>query len=718
MDNYDFNLIGGMDKPFVGYVSSLDKTNVSPQVLIRGSKNVYKKKSGTWASRFGLKTFGADDSTAAGIVASYEWYNSVGRTYGMNVQGQSTAGSDGKLRVLYGEVQYDLLTGLTNTRFVFDTWWDNTAKKDLIIMANGDENLKSWSGGIATIASSTATTITKSGSTTWKQDGFVDTTFTTMGSGTSQFDITNPAGNTYRYTWDGTGTDPAITSTTVPIGTYILVNGQNFNAANNGLFVVTGSGSTYFEVTNASGVVESNKTLGTGYIYNKYTKVLKVGSTAYAYTGGESTTTLTGVTPDASGIAVSSTAIAAIITHTNIPSEGYAPDFIKTINNQIWVGSYNSRVVYVSDENDYLDYTVPATPLAGDPEFLVLDDLVNNIAVKDGSAYVSAGYNIWYNISFGNITIGSSLARQTSVDKIEVDYNAAAYAHEFVDNSGGDLIFLSKGQQVLTYGLFKDLSEGKFPVLSQQVYDELEQENFIGGHLRVVGDFTYITAPPEGRMWLLQTRTSLNPQGQVTAERLWHPPQVSNVSRIAFLDGVIYGYSNANPMIYQIWDTNQWHDDGPSGEPIPYECVLRTPYVSAGPNRVKQQVFDKVYYEGYIANGVTLNGRVYFDYQGASGLQDFTINSNSSPATFFSGNVAPSLGDSSLGDNPLGDGLLPETNDQELLPEFRVIKKVQPTNNFEYTLEVYSVDLDCRWEIKCLGTNSILSTTSATFLCK
>ncbi len=716
MTNFDFNLIGGIDKPFIGYVSSLDKTNISPQVAVRGSKNVYKKITGNWASRFGLKTYGADDSTVAGINSSFDWYNSVGRTYGMNSQKATTAGNDGKLRVLYNEVEYDLLTGLSNTRFVFDSWWDNTAKKDLLIMVNGEDNLKTWSGGIATVASGTSSTIVKSDtSTTWLQDGFDSEAVTTIGSGTSQFDISNTAGNTYRYTWDGVGTDPAITSTTVPVGTYILIGGQNFNTANNGLFVVTGSGTSYFEVTNASGVPETDKTLGSGYIYTKYKKILTINGTAYAYTGGETTSTLTGVTPSAASVVADSVATSAIITHPNKPEDNFEASFLKVINNQVWVGSYNSRVVYVSDDEDYLDYTVPSSPLAGAPEFLLFDDLVNNIAVKNGNAYISAGFNYWYEVMFSNITVGSSLVRQTIINPQQVDNGAVAYAHEFVDSSGGDIVFLSKGQQLITFGLFKDLAEGKYPVLSQSVYNELQEENFSGGHLRSIGDFIYITAPSEGRVWLHQTRSSLNAQGQVTSERLWHAPQIMNVARMSFLDNVVYGWSNANPMIYQIWDTNQWHDDGPSGEPIPYECVLRMSYKNAG---IRQGLinFTMAYFEGYIANGVNLNGRIYMDYQGSSGLQDFIINSVSSPAKFFSGNIAPSLGDSSLGDNPLGDGLLPETNDQELLPKFRLIRDISTVNVFEYQIDVYSTDLDCRWEILCLGVNDKLSTQSATFL--
>jgi len=93
---------------------------------------------------------------------------------------------------------------------------------------------------------------------------------TVFGTSTTRFDITNPAGSTFRYTWDGTGTDPLISATTVPIGRHLYINGQNFNANNKGAFVVTGSGANYFEVTNASGVAENDKTLGTGAINYAY----------------------------------------------------------------------------------------------------------------------------------------------------------------------------------------------------------------------------------------------------------------------------------------------------------------------------------------------------------------------------------------------------------------------------------------------------------------
>lgn len=85
------------------------------------------------------------------------------------------------------------------------------------------------------------------------------------GSGSTQFDITNPAGTTFRYTWDGTGVDPSISAITVPTGSVVHIKAQGFSSGNNGTFIVTGSGANYFEVTNASGVAEINKTIGTGW---------------------------------------------------------------------------------------------------------------------------------------------------------------------------------------------------------------------------------------------------------------------------------------------------------------------------------------------------------------------------------------------------------------------------------------------------------------------
>jgi len=155
------------------------------------------------------------------------------------------------------------------------------------------------------------------------------TTYSTVGTSrsavSSRFDITNVSGTTYRYTWDGTGTDPGITSGTMPTGSVVDANGENFAAGNKGLFIVTNSGTNFFDVTNSSGVAENDKTLGTGslitgavasFIYTKpanlnYITVELVGA---GNSGGDGTAPSAGAGGNAGGYSssiISSASLAA-----------------------------------------------------------------------------------------------------------------------------------------------------------------------------------------------------------------------------------------------------------------------------------------------------------------------------------------------------------------------------------------------------------------------
>ncbi len=87
----------------------------------------------------------------------------------------------------------------------------------------------------------------------------------TLGDATTSFNIDETAG-TVRYTYDTpTGTDPTI-GTVLAVGSELVIAAQNFNAVNNGTFILTAVAANYFEVTNASGVDENSKTIGTGSI--------------------------------------------------------------------------------------------------------------------------------------------------------------------------------------------------------------------------------------------------------------------------------------------------------------------------------------------------------------------------------------------------------------------------------------------------------------------
>jgi len=167
--------------------------------------------------------------------------------------------ADSKLQVEVDEVWYTLASSLTETRYVFDKWWDNTLKKDKAVFVNGNDYIQSWAGGVTTISSTTANTITKTGTATWIEDHFEGST----GS--------------------------------------VVING-----------------------------------------------------TTYAYTGGSTTTTLTGVTPSPVGEANGSVVLSAVVTSSSKPAAGFSSDFCKVVNNRLFVGSYTSRLVYISSSTGTL----------------------------------------------------------------------------------------------------------------------------------------------------------------------------------------------------------------------------------------------------------------------------------------------------------------------------------------------------------------------------
>lgn len=630
-DNFEFDLVS----QFKGYYPCIDPTLAPKEYLIRGSQNVYKTSNGTLANRPGRKlNDSSTDTTIAGIKSAFVWNTSLGAILPLRIANSKLeVRSDIVTSGTY--VWYTLQSSLTLTRYVFDTIWDNTLKKDFLVFVRGDLNLFRWDGGIGTISSTTSNTI-------------------------------------------------VLNNTVASLG---------------------------FNTTSGSVVING---------------------TTYAYTGS-SASTLTGVTGDPTGEANGSVVISAVITNANTPvsTTTFTNDFLRTVSNQLYVGSYNSRLIYVSKNTSYIDYTQSTPRVPGNGELITLDNAAKGIGVRQGKAHIFAGTSDLYIISFNQITVGSTLTEQTLVEKQNTSLRAAAYSHEFIDSLNDTLVWLSQDQQLRTYGVFRNISEPAYPILSERVADELADVDFTLGQLKVIGgaekgDLIYIVAPNSGVVYMHQTFSQVNSIGNIMTERLWHAPFVWGISRVDVINGVEVGFSNANPQTYQLWDTGQWHDDSPSGN-LPYVSTALFAYRNHGRRQGKLK-FDKIFWEGYMTFGTKLNGVVYADYQGATALLTPIIHDSTQSAatsqSFFSGIVPPSLGDASLGDNPLGDltaayGVaMVSILDHDLVPKFRIITGVQSTDCFEYALMAYSSNIDARWELVSLGTNAYESANQAVEIIK
>lgn len=596
--NFEFK---NMVSQWAGYVSSVDRTNVALNVLVRGSQNVYKKLSGTMAVRQGEKRRGEANDTVSPCSSEFVWNTSWGATFILVV-------SDETLWVVSNDIWYPLQTSLSFTRYVFDSWWDDSEKQQVLLFVHGEDNIEMWQGGFGLISSTTSNSIVL---------------------------------------------DRTVAASQLPASGSVIING-----------------------------------------------------TTYTYSGS-SGSTLTGVSADPTGEANGSGVLAPVVTSSTTPASGFLNDFIKVINNQAYVGSYTSNLTYISAQDDYTDYSVPTPRLGGSPELVILDGTGKGIGVRQGNAVIGFGASGFAIVSFSDQTVGTDLTNITTVTIKPVALLQAPLAHEFIDAVGDNMIYLSQDQQVREFGDFNNLFVAGYPSLSQEIATELMEEDFDGGGLRCIGEFIYVTAPASGKTYLRQERTEVDRGGNVVAERLWHSPFTWNATHIDQINGVIVVFSNANPQIYEVWDTNQWHDDSPSDEPLPYLCVMALGYRGES-RRQGLWSFDKQFIEGYITPGTPLTCLMNYNYQGATNSLSIIINSPTQPAFTFQTALA-SLGDSSLGDEPLGNGgIVAIGDDPNTLPKFKVINSLPIINCFEWQPIFYSEQADAQWEILATDTNALI----------
>lgn len=481
----------------------------------------------------------------------------------------------------------------------------------------------------------------------------------------------------------------------------VFVNGTtNLYSWNGGFSTISSTTANTIVLTDTVAVSHINSASGT----------VVVNGTTYTYTGS-SGSTLTGVTPNPTGEANGSGVLQSITTNSNTPTSSFLSDMVKVVNNQLYLGSYTGQQIFMSASDDYTDYTVPSPQLDGSPGLFIMDGTVKGIGVRKGSAFIGYGQSGWASISFSLVSNNNIITRNNIIDVKPVALGQAPYAHEFIDNVGDNIVYLAQDQQVRVLGDFNNLFVTGYPSISQEVATELSEENFENGGLRCIGEFIYVTAPTSGTVYLRQERTTVDFNGNVVAEKLWHSPFIWNATRIDDIDGSVVAFSNANPQVYDVWDTGQWYDDSPSGEQLPYNCVLALGYRTKG-RRQGLQNFDKLFTEGYITQGTNLNVLINYDYAGSTDTASAPINSQIQPTTLFFGDSPVSLGDSPLGENPLGD-----SEEQVSFPKFKNITPLTQINCFEYQPIYSSDEANSRWEILAVGTNATkVDKQDATFI--
>lgn len=576
----DFKVI----KDFKGYINKKDVTNVPPQFLVTGSKNVIINDGEKVVSRKGYSILGAQGTSGNQIESEYVWNTSTGTEIMLRSH------SD-ELEIYTSDLGAwtRLKNGWTSVAFDFTTWWDTAENIDLLIFVAQDSNLYEWSGAITTIASTTTNTITKNGTSTWAEDRFL--------------------------------------------------------------------------------------TAGT--------RKVTINGTEYTYTGGEGTTTLTGVTPDPSGEAADSNAIQSVITQSNKPGSGLTNDVVATLNNHLFVGDYSTREVFVSSNTDYTDFTFSADRLPGEGATLTFDSALIGMHPQEDQIYFTCGKSDWYQTLF---TLSDDTTKEAlEVKKLKTVPQGAAQSKDLIESIKNQIVFISNEPTLDTLGRIENIVTPQSKPLSDPIKIDFEAEDFTGGDIKYWKNKLYITTPATGRVWIYDIEN-----------KYWNPPQYMSVNFLSIFEGDLYGHSSSKNETYKLFDgTND------NGAAIEYKATFAYRLFD---DRSNLKNFDEYYSEFYSKLGLSLTLDLLYDYKGSSGEQSFVIDTSNEDIRFDI-NTEASIGKESLGKEGLGSF----TESLDNLSKYRHYAVTRPTDFFEYQATYSTSEKDAEFEILAHGPNARLA---------
>lgn len=594
----DFSLI----TEYKGYRNKEDVTNLPPGYLVLGSQNTRATTSGRLSIRQGYTLDGQADTSNVAVDSAFDWATHLGDIRHLRA-------GNGKLQYRYvatagdkyltntfteGQVYWiDLMTSLTSTNMNFANFWDFTTEKiDLLLFVNGTDNLYDWSGAITTLASSTANTLTKTGTKTWAELGFLK-------SGTRK----------------------------------VVING-----------------------------------------------------TAYTYTGGETTTALTGVTPDPSAEPANSVVHQQVRTTANTSITAFPATFgnqlIEVLRNQVYIGSLTNNSVYVSKINSFTDFGFTApTRIVGEGALLYLDGPLVAMVPQEETMYLSAGKDYWYQTKW---TLSADLtAEQFTVAKLKTVSNQAAISQQLVNKTKNDVMFVSNEPILDTLGRVDN--NFNFPQtinLSDPILNEFNTYDFTDGQIFYHRYFIYLSIPRESVVRIYNI-----------AQGYWEPPQILPVAKFSIIDGELYGHSYATMESYKLFDG---YND--KGQPIDARAVFA--YENYG-TRGNTKYFNEFYVEGYIEGNTTLEIGIKYEIDGCATSTVYELEGQDSQVVCLP-NVNASLGKASLGKNPLGNEISEQYPDG-LPPKFRAIKTFVRNDFYEVQYSFRSFGKDFHWELLSFG---------------
>lgn len=419
------------------------------------------------------------------------------------------------------------------------------------------------------------------------------------------------------------------------------------------------------------------------------TRTVVINGVTATYTGGENTTTLTGVSVDFSATAVGTLITQGIQTNATTPGSTFSNDIIAVNKNQVYVGDETRRDVFVSKNTSYTDYTFSSPRIPGDGALLTLDSSTVGFAVQEDAIYISAGKNDWYQVTF---TLSSDNTKEVmAIQKLKSGTQQAAQSQEMIGKIKNSIVFISNEPTMDTLGRVENINTPQSVPLSNPIKIDFDDYDFTNAHVKYFRNQTFVALPAESKVLIYDHENNY-----------WQPPQTLPVIRLAIIDGELYGHSSAVPETYKLFDITVQTDDG---NPIEHVAVFA--YRNLG-KRYGKKHFDEYYTEGYIGGSSIISATYKYDFGGFTQILTKNIDA-SDPDIIFSTSADGSLGKVPLGHSPLGS----ITDSISGLPKFRIIHSLAKPAFYEYTVQYSSDEEGYQWQLLAHGGNVVESSSDA-----
>lgn len=499
-----------------------------------------------------------------------------------------------------------------------------------------------------------------------------------------------------------------------------------FDATENiDLLIMVNGDDNLYEWNGAVAVVDSvpsgtevKKTGTTTFAQNRFystrnkTFVCVRTGTEYTYTGGESTTTLTGIA-DTTGLLAGDILIQKVVTTNDKPNANRNNHVIFSFENQIVLGSEDDEEVYVSQNDDYSSFSFSSPRIAGEGALLTLSDQTRGIASIGKNLCIFSGRSDIFKIEFEQITVGSTLTETVKVKKLDAGVDQGALNQESIVPIGDSIAYLSNEVALRVISNPEELTGIDPKTLSNPIKPDFDAEDWYDGltpsaYATWYKNTIYISAPQSSRVYMLNFMEDADGKLQ----RYWNSPQVLPVGAFSLIDlndsygQRLYGHSNGVPETYLLFDgaSDGQYAGMEVEEKLPIECKAVFAYTNYKKRAVLKK-FDEYFVEGEITPNTTdLLMTINYDYGGNTQVIEETIDGSNDDIL---GNSLDqgSLAQQSLAVNPLG-GLLNPPSDAR---RFRVIFEEATEDFFEMNATFYTNEVDRYWAVIAHGANAQLS---------